>query len=279
MNWRDWPAIVAGIVLASPVVVGAAYSVLAAAGLAGAGASGFTLHAVSRVLGASETWRGLAWTLATAGVATGLATAAACYVAMHVRTSRVGQTIAVLPMAVPHVAAALAALLLLGQSGLLSRLAHALGVTTAPAEFPALVYDPAGVSLVVAFAWKEFPYLTLTALAVLLTKSTDLEEVARTLGASPRQAFWRVTWPQLWRGVSPAVLAAFAFLIGQYEMPALLAPSDPAALPLLTYERSTDPSLLRRGEAHVLGLLALLVSAAVVLVHVRVRARVEPERR
>ena len=122
-----------------------------------------------------------------------------------------------------------------------------------------------GISLVVAFVWKECPYLTLTALAVLLTRSNELEDVARTLGASPRQVFWRVTWPQLWRGISPAVLAVFAFLVGRYEMPALLAPSDPMALPLLTYERSTDPSLSRRGDAHVLGLLALLVSALIVL--------------
>ncbi len=128
-----------------------------------------------------------------------------------------------------------------------------------------------------AFAWKEFPYLTLTALAVLLTRSGELEEVARTLGATPRQVFRRVTWPHLWRGIAPAVLAAFAFLIGHYEIPALLAPSDPLALPLLTYERSVDSNLARRGEAHVLALLALAIAAAIVLVHARWRAVTEPE--
>ncbi len=275
---RQWSAVVAALVLASPIIVGGAYSVLAALGLAGAGAAGLTPRAVMRVLVASETWRGLAWTLATSAAATVLATAAACCLAVQIRTSRLGQMLAVLPMAVPHVAAALAALLLLGQSGLVSRLTFVLGMTTGPADFPALVYDRTGVALVVAFAWREFPYLTLTALAVLLTRSNELEEVARTLGASPSQAFWRVTWPHLWRGVSPAVLAVFAFLVGQYEMPALLAPSDPMALSLLTYERSTDPSLLRRGEAHVLGLLALFVSALIVLAHARARARVEPSR-
>ena len=35
-------------------------------------------------------------------------------------------------------------------------------------SFPPLVYDRAGVSLVFAFAWTELPYLTLTAMAVLL---------------------------------------------------------------------------------------------------------------
>jgi putative spermidine/putrescine transport system permease protein len=170
-------------------------------------------------------------------------------------------------MGVPHVAAALGALLMFGQSGLLARLTFASGLTAGPSDFPALVYDPAGASLVIAFAWKEFPYLALTAMAVLLTDSRELEEVARTLGASERQAFWRVTWPQLWRGTAPAVLAAFAFLIGQYEMPALLAPSDPIPLPLLIYERAVDPNLAHRGEAHVLALLAFSICLALVAAH------------
>jgi putative spermidine/putrescine transport system permease protein len=257
----------AGAVVASPILIGTLYSTLAALGLAGAGARGLTLANVSAVLASAQTWRGIAWTLATAGVATLLASAAALFVALRVRDSRTGQLLAVLPMAV---------LLVFGQSGLLSRLTHAIGLTSVPADFPALVYDPLGVSLVIAFAWKEFPYLALTALAVLLTGSVELEEVARTLGATSRQAFWRVTWPWLWRGASPAVLAAFAFLVGQYEMPALLAPSDPTALPLLTYERSVDPDLFHRGEAHVLALLALGISALVVLAHSRWRARTEP---
>ena len=181
-----------------------------------------------------------------------------------------------LPMAVPHVAAALAALLLFGQSGLLSRLTYALGLTTTPADFPPLVYDRTGVSLVFTFAWKELPYLTLTAMAVLLSDTRELEEVARTLGATARQAFWRVTWPQLWRGTAPAVIAAFAFLIGQYEMPALLAPSDPTALSILIYERAVDPNLSRRGEAHVLGLIALAISGLLVVAHASWRAREEP---
>lgn len=246
---------------------------LAAVALVGTGARGFTLAPIVSVLTTAETWRSVAWTLATAGAATVLATIAAWAVAIHLRERRAGRLLAVMPMAVPHVAAALAALLLFSQSGLISRVAFALGLTEGPGDFPVLVYDPAGVSLVLAFAWKEFPYLALTAVAVLATSGGELEEVARTLGASARQAFWRITLPTLWRGTAPAVIAAFAFLVGQYEMPALLAPSHPTALPLLTYERAVDPTLARRAEAHVLGLVALAISAALVAVHTRWLAR------
>ena len=147
----------------------------------------------------------------------------------------------------------------------------AAGIVTGPAAFPVLVYDRPGVALTLAFAWKEFPFLVLTALAILDTRTDLLADVARTLGASKRQIFRRVTWPLLWRGLSPAVIAAFAFLIGQYEMAALLAPSDPTPLSVLTFERASDPLLAHRGDAHVLGLLALMLAATLVVVHERLR--------
>lgn len=260
-------ATVAGAVLAAPIALGAAYSLLSAVGIAGAGARGLTLQPMAAVFGDMQTWRGLAWTLLTAGAATLLALVTACATALWIRSRPWWLRLAMLPMAVPHVAAALAVLLLLGQSGWLARLAHAFGLTATPADFPALVYDEAGVALVVAFAWKEFPYLLLTAVAVLATRADDLEAVARGLGASPAQTFRRITWPLLWRAMAPAVLATFAFLIGQYEMPLLLAPSDPLAFPLLAYERSVDPTLTRRAEAHVLGLIALAIAAGLVIAH------------
>ena len=279
MSRRNVAGLLAAIAVALPVLIGAAYSTLAALGLVGVGARGFTLDRVLAAIGSSDTWRGVVWTVATAGTATALAVGLAFVLAIRLRASRLGQAVAMLPIAVPHVVAALAALLLLAQGGLLSRVSYGLGLTGAAAEFPALVYDRTGVALVLTYLWKELPYLTVTAMAVLLSGTRELEEVARTLGATPRQAFWRVTWPQLWRGTAPAIIAAFAFLIGQYEMPALLAPSDPVPLSILTFERATDPNLARRGEAHVLGLLALSIAAVLVIAHARWLSRVEPDRR
>ncbi|MGD9902779.1 MAG: ABC transporter permease subunit [Vicinamibacterales bacterium] len=263
----------AGLLLAAPVAVGAIYSLMGAIGLAGPGASGLTARPLLAVVGDAQTWRSLGWTLATAMVATAMALVVACATALWLRARPWWLRLATLPMAVPHVAAALAVLLLVGQSGWISRLSVALGSTTAPADFPALVYDPAGLALIITFAWKEYPYLLLTAVAVLSTDTSDLEGVARTLGASPTQTFRRVTWPLLWRGVAPAVLATFAYLIGQYEVPALLAPGDPLAYPLLAYERSIDPTLTRRAEAHVLGLIALAAVAVLVALHAWWQAR------
>ncbi|MEO6444339.1 MAG: ABC transporter permease subunit [Gemmatimonadaceae bacterium] len=269
---RRWnPGVWAIALVAAPVALGSAYSLAASVGLAGAGAGEFAPGRLLGVLSAAETWRSVGWTVWTAAVATVLASAGAMLIAILLRGVKGARALAVIPLAVPHVAGALAVLLLLGQSGLLSRVAFALGWTSQPADFPPLIYDRPGIGLILAFAWKELPFLALTALAVRDTRSSLLEEVARTLGANRRATWRRVTLPLLWRGMAPSIIAVFAFLLGQYEMAVLLGPSDPLPLPVLTYERSMDSVLPRRGEAHALALIALGLTLLLVIMHEMVR--------
>jgi putative spermidine/putrescine transport system permease protein len=272
MKARDGAGYLAVALVAAPVAIGGAYSLAATFGLAGAGADGFGVSRMSRVLSDGGTWRSIAWTLSTALAGTAIATLAAITVSVILRRHAVARRFVAIPLAVPHAAASLATLLLLGQSGFFSRVAFAIGAVSRPVDFPALVYDRTGIGLIVAFAWKEFPFLALTAWAVLDSVGEELAEVATTLGANATAIFQRVTWPLLWRGIAPAVVAVFAFLVGQYEMAVVLAPSDPLPLSMLTYERVLDPDLQRRGEAHLLGLLALILSIGLVVLHARLRA-------
>lgn len=188
-----------------------------------------------------------------------------------------GRTLMVLPLPVPHLVAALLGALILSQSGLLARVAYALGLIDAPAQMPALVNDHYGVGLILSLTWKEVPFLALAAASVLATRGADLEDTARTLGAGGWAIFRRVTWPLVWRGMLPSIVAVFAFAAGSYETAAVLAPSDPLPLPLLTYERYTDAQLARRGDAFVLTLLMLGVALLAVLLHELAVARWKDE--
>lgn len=269
----------AAAVVALPVAVGVAYSLVAATGLAGYGEHGFTLTRLGRVLSEAAVWESLLWTVRTAALATLLAGAAAIVAAVSFRRvsalDRLARGLAVLPLPIPHLIAGTTAVLVLGQSGLLSRVGVSAGWLAVPAEMPALVYDRGGIGLILTLGWKEFPFLALVAFSVLATRGNALEETARSLGAGPWQRFRRITWPILWRGLAPAAVAVFAFALGSYEASALLAPSDPMALPVLTLERYTDPDLARRGDTFVLTLLALALAAAVVALHEWLRHRVE----
>ncbi len=269
----------AALLIAFPALAGAVYSAMAALGIAGFAPAAPSFDRIVRVIADGEVWAGLGWTVWTAGAATLLATAGAVLLATVFRSTeaadRVARTLAVLPIPIPHLVAAAVCVLVLGQSGLLARVAVALGLATTPAELPALIYDRAGVGYILALAWKELPFLALLAFSVLATRGPALEETARSLGAGPWATFQRVTWPLLWRGLLPGIVAVFAFVAGSYEAAVLLAPSNPLPLPLLTYERYTDPDLGRRADAYVLVLLGLGLAGVAVALHEWARARAE----
>lgn len=266
--------------VAAPVGVGVVYAAGATLGMWGVGATGSIdpgrpLRAVSRP-GVVE---GTLWTLRVATISTALSAMIAVGLALALRgiatedgrgtgpSARLGRALALLPLPVPHLVAAAAALLILGQSGLLARVAFLLGWIGGPGDMPALVYDRAGIGVILALLWKEIPFLTLVAGSVLATRGDALETAARRLGASRWEAFRRVTWPTLWRGMLPAVVVVFTFVAGSWEVAVLLAPSDPLALPLLTLERYTDADLSRRPDAFALTLLGIAIAAVAVAVH------------
>jgi putative spermidine/putrescine transport system permease protein len=256
--------------------------VAGAFGVAGVGAHGFTTGRVMRVLTDGGVWRGVAWTVVTAGAATTLAAILAAILALSFRATgtidRIGRAAALLPFPIPHVVAAAGGVMLLGQSGVLSRLAAALGLLNAPSQFPALVLDRAGVGFILTLGWKETPFLAFFAITSLATRGAALEEVAHTLGADSWQTLRRVVLPLLWRGMGPAVAAAAIFIAGSYEAAALLAPTDPLPLPVATYERYEAIDLATRGDAYVLVLLGLVLAAlAVVAFEWRRTAREVPE--
>ena len=278
---HEWAGLLAAAVLAAPVLIGLVYAFGASVGLVGAGGGGrASFTRVARVLGERAMWTGLLWTLWVAAAATALAAVGAVLVAVvfrgTARTDRAARALAALPLPIPPLVAGALGVWLLGQSGVAARLAFALGLIARPAEMPALVYDRLGAGLVLTLAWKEMAFLGVVATALLATRGAAAEEAARTLGASPWETFRRVTWPLLWRGLAPAVVTVFVFVAGNYEVAALLAPSDPLALPLLIVERATDPDLARRGDAYVASVLLLAVAGAAVAVHEWARARWEP---
>lgn len=269
-------ALVAAALVAAPVLVGAAYAALASFGVLGVGAAGLSTVRVTGALGDATTWRALWWSLRVATLATLLAGTVAVLVATTFRGARrrdrIGRALALLPLPLPPIVAATCALFVLGQSGLLARMGHGAGLVDVPADMPALTNDPAGFAVIVALAWKELPYLTLIAGSLLAGRATDAEEAARTLGAGPWESFRRVTWPSLWRGLLPALVAVFAFAAGSFEVAALLGPSDPPSLAVLTLERYEDLDLLRRGQGYVLTLVALVLAGVAVAVHEAARA-------
>ncbi|MEX2532805.1 MAG: ABC transporter permease subunit, partial [Nitriliruptoraceae bacterium] len=186
-------------------------------------ASGPTLTAYRQLLNDPEFGRSLLLTLHVAITSTVLAVilgiGAALLLRRLMRGRQLATTLFQLNLPLPHVVGAVAMLALLGQAGLLSRVAAQAGMIDGPASFPALIFDPYAIGIIVQYVWKEVPFIGIVTLAILHSTADDLEEAAQALGASPWQRLRHVILPLLLPGVLSAVVIVFAFTFGTFEVP------------------------------------------------------------
>jgi putative spermidine/putrescine transport system permease protein len=127
------------------------------------------------------------------------------------------------------------------------------------------LHVPGTLAVVAVLTVLALPFTTLTAAAGLARLGPGPEEQARTLGATPRQARWLVTWPALRRSLG--VAAALAFLVGwgDYVVTLLLGGGQLVTLPVLLASSAAGS-----GNEPTTAVLALVAAAPAVLVLVAV---------
>jgi len=178
-----------------------------------------------------------------------------------------------LNLTVPHLVGAIGILYLFSQSGSFARLAAEWGMINRPGDFPALVFDPYAIGIILQYVWKEIPFIGVIVLANMQSIGEDYESVARSLGATRWQAFRHVLLPLIFPGVLSASILVFAFTFGAYEIPAILGASYPAALPVLAYRKYTDVDLAARPEAMAMAIIIALLSAVMIYFYSRYSRR------
>ena len=231
------------------------------------------LTAYRSLLSSPDIYRSFALTLYIAATSTLIATVLAVATALMLRRSFPGRAVASflvqLNLTIPHLVGGIGILYLFSQSGSFARLAHEFTLISKPADFPALIFDPYAIGIIVTYIWKEVPFITVITLATLQTLGDDHETVARSLGATRWQAFRHVLLPQIMPGVLAASAIVFAFTFGAYEIPALLGASHPQTLPVMAYRSFTNVDLAARPQAMALAILIALVSAVMIAAYTR----------
>ena len=235
------------------------------------GQTELNLDAYREVLTGEDFLDSLALTFYVAGASTGIATVLAVLAALALRRSsgRISAVVFQLPITIPHLVAAVGIALVVSQTGLGARLAAALGLIGEPGDFPALLYDRYSVGIILTYVWKEVPFIALVVLASLRGVASELEEVARTLGAGAWQRFWYVVFPVISPSVVAASLLVFAFTFGAFEVPYLLGKSYPTMLPVMAYSEYREIDLAARPAAMAINVLIALITGAVAALYLR----------
>ena len=172
-----------------------------------------------------------------------------------------------LPLLVPHTVVALFVITICSQTGLIARGAAAMGIIADSTQFPQLLFTDSYVGVVLAYLWKEIPFVAYFVLALMSSVSSTLGEAAENLGASPRKSFFLITLPLSLPAITKAFLIIFIFAFGGYELPLILGATVPKALPVQAYLSYMDPNLLNRPYAMAMNGVILLLSMAMAAIY------------
>src|SRR3979490_945652 len=110
---------------------------------------------------------------------------------------------------------------ILQHDGLLNKTLLALHIVSGP-----VVWLSTDSAMHLGIVYSYLPFMILPLYATLAKMDPSLLEAAHDLGASPRQAFWLVTFPLSLPGVAAGVLLCFIPIVGEFVIPDLLAGSN-----------------------------------------------------
>lgn len=140
------------------------------------------------------------------------------------------ETLVALPLVMPPIATGLLLLKCLGRRGTIGAWLHErLGMD--------IVFTWRGV--VIALGVMSFPLLVRAARVAFEEINPRLEQIARTLGASPWRVFWSISVPLARRGLLAGILFAFARALGEFGATIMIAgniPGETSTLSLAIYQ-------------------------------------------
>ena len=159
-------------------------------------------------------------------------------------------------------------MVILGDNGLINQMLAALGLTS-PDDPVQLMYNFGGV--VAGLVQFSLPFMILTLVGVIRGIDPSLEEAARSLGASRRRAFFRVTLPMSMPGILSGSLLVFALSISSYIVPALMGGFRVGVLPIHIFQQVAESARFQFGAT--IAVILFLLSAGAVAIYLRVGSR------
>ncbi|SDX73742.1 putative spermidine/putrescine transport system permease protein [Tepidimicrobium xylanilyticum] len=239
---------------------------------------GFTLKYYKEVLKSEDFLSSLKFSFYISMVSSVLAVILGVLLAYSIVQSKskkkIMENIYKLPITVPHIVAVLLVYNILSQSGIFPRILYSIGIIEEQTQFPSLIYDRYGIGIMITYLWKEIPFVAMVVYTVLNNISEKLSEVALNLGANKRQVFFYVILPLILPSVFSAFIIIFAFSFGAYEVPFLLGPTSPKALPIQAYVEYTNPNLVNRPYAMVINMILTFVSIVLVWLYSKAFERI-----
>lgn len=153
------------------------------------------------------------------------------------------------PVVIPHTVAGISLLAVFGSNGLIG-------------SFSPIKFVDALPGIVVAMLFVSIPIYLNTAKEGFASVNLRLEQVARTLGASPAKVFFTISLPLVIRHIAAGAIMAWARAISEFGAVVVIA-YYPMVAPTLIYERFLSTGL---SAARPIAVILILLSLAVFVI-------------
>lgn len=123
-------------------------------------------------------------------------------------------------------------------------------------------YTPSLFALMTGLTYLSFPYAVLVLYPPVARLDPELEQAARTMGASPLQTFLSVTAPLLRAPILGALILVFVFALGSYLLPQVLGRPEHWTLSV----HITDQAIYQSNLPFAAAMAAFLLLVALAMV-------------
>jgi len=246
-----------------PLLLGVGYALLYSLGLVGILSDGFTLSHWEVLLNKSSFWQTMGFSFYVALVTIVLAGVLATSLVLR-DPKRFRQPtpsfLMYMPLAIPAIVMAFFIFQLLSKGGWLSRLAYQTGLINELLGFPDWVNDNYGIGIMVSHLLMATPFFVLFFTNIYENEQiASYRQLAYTMGASRRQARWRIELPMLLRPAAPTLFLYFLFVMGSYEIPLLLGSQSVQMVSVLTIQKMQRFNLENIPQAYVTSVVYTMI--------------------
>jgi len=174
-----------------------------------------------------------------------------------------------IPIMIPHIVVIVMIFHIFFQTGILSRIAYNLGIVENAHAFPLLIFDRAGIGIMLVYLYKQIPFVALMVYAISRNIDSKYFQIAENLGASPFHIMTKITMPLLAPTILSGFLFCFAFGFGAFEVPFLLGSPARHTLPILAFIEYSSPVMTDRPAAMAINVIISVISMTLIWLYAK----------
>ncbi len=225
--------------------------------------TGFTLDYYIDILTQKEFYKSLLYTtylgIVPTFISVGAGTLIAVLAFLYFDKSKQIFDLAKFPNVIPYTIYTFAVVLLVMQSGLLSRILYSLGFISSASEFPLFIYDNYGIGIMLVYSLKQIPFVFFLVYSALNKVGRKYIDVSFSLGAGTVFTIFKVILPTVKSAITSAFFLCFAFNFGSFEVPYIVGSPKYETLAIMSYRKYTSLNLEERPLSMVINILILIV--------------------